>query len=81
MPLRTEEAREHLIAQLANIPASVGRNVLVSTRYAHLYLPDFMTGFWRVGGVTYLTDEQCRPFYDAAWELIVPAVLCPPNPI
>jgi hypothetical protein len=77
MPLRTEEAYEYLIRHLATVPTNIGRSPLVSTRYAHLYLPDLMTGFWKVGGSTNLSDEQCRPFYDAAWELARIGVIRP----
>lgn len=73
MSLRTEEAYDFLIAHLASIPATIGRHALVSTRYAHMYLPDLVMGFWQSHGSTVpfsdLTDEHFRPFYDAAWEL------------
>jgi hypothetical protein len=73
MPLRTEEAYNFLVSHLAAIPATIGRHALVSTRYAHMYLPDLVMRFWQSSGSTVpfsdLTDEHFRPFYDAAWEL------------
>jgi hypothetical protein len=72
MPLRTEEAYDFLVAHLATIPANIGRHDLARTRYAHIYLPDLVMRFWQARGSTIagdLTDEHCRPFYDAVWEL------------
>jgi hypothetical protein len=74
MLLRTEEAYDFLVDQLARIPADINRHALVSTRYAHLYFPDLVTRFWQARGSAILfgdmTDDHFRPFYDAAWELI-----------
>lgn len=81
MPLRTEEAYDFLIAHLARIPPTVGRHSLVATRYAHVYLPDLVMGFWQSRGPSIpfgdLTDEHFRPFYDAAWELARLGVIRP----
>jgi hypothetical protein len=81
MPLRTDEAYDFLVTRLATIPANIGRNALVSARYAHVYLPDLVTGFWQSRGSTVpfgeLTDEHFRPFYDAAWELARIGVIRP----
>jgi hypothetical protein len=78
MPLRTEETCDFLVAHLATIPADIARYNLARTRYAHMYLPDLVSRFWRARGSTGdLTDEHFRPFYDAVWELARIGVIRP----
>ena len=81
MEVQAEEAFEFLIQHLAKIPTNISRHALAATRYAHLYLPDVVAGFWRTRspnvGIVDLADAQFTVFYDAAWELARIGVLRP----
>ncbi len=77
-----DDAYEVLIKYLAVLPESKGRGARTGAGQAHggdLWIPHVVQGYWQSlpNASEELTDDQFRPFYDAAWELCRIGVLRP----
>jgi hypothetical protein len=87
MTVHTDEAFEFLVERLAVIPEHKGRfasNARSGTYGCDISIPQIAVAYWQPRDSTFdpsnLQEEQCQPFYDAAWDLCRIGVIRPGEP-